>query len=55
MASHEVRPTTFGKLAVGDPSLIASLQAGRELRSDTLRRVRMFMSSAGKPSRHGAA
>lgn len=45
MAAHDIRPTAFGKLSVGDPSLIATLEEGRELRSDTLRRIRHFMAS----------
>lgn len=56
MASNEVRPTTFGKLAIGDPSLVATLQAGRELRRDTIRNIRHFMLT-GKPkkAREGVA
>lgn len=56
LAAHDVKPTTFGKLAAGDPSLLASLQNGRELRSDTLRRIRHFMMTGGaKPIQRGAA
>lgn len=43
LAASEMRPTTFGKRAAGDPALIATLKAGRELRSDLQKRIRRFM------------
>ena len=43
LAARDMAPTTFGAMAVGDPSLVASLKAGRELRRATLERIRMFM------------
>lgn len=49
MAAHGVHATTFGKMAIGDPSLVATLKGGRELRSDTLRKVRHFMLTNGAP------
>jgi hypothetical protein len=38
-------PTVFGSRAIGDPSLVNDLIAGRELRHRTLSRVEAFMSS----------
>lgn len=43
LAARGMRPTTFGTKAAGDPALISTLERGRELRSDLLGRVRMFM------------
>lgn len=55
MAAHEVKSTTFGKMALGDPSLIATLESGRELRRDTIRRIRHFMLTGAQSQREGAA
>lgn len=55
LAAHDVKATTFGKLALGDPSLIATLEAGRELRSDTIRRIRHFMLTGRSKESAGAA
>jgi len=44
LKSHGMAPTRFGILATGDPSLVADLEAGRDLRSRTLDRVRSFMA-----------
>jgi hypothetical protein len=57
MAAKGIRHTTFGKLAVGDPSLISNLREGRELRSKTIRRIRHFMmtGTAQRTSKAGAA
>ena len=43
LEARDIAPTTFGEMALGDPSLIATLSNGRELRRKTLERVRMFM------------
>ncbi|ATI56779.1 MAG: hypothetical protein NDI74_14855 [Sphingomonas sp.] len=45
LAEHRVRPTTFGRRAVGDANLIDDLRAGRELRRATEAKVRAFMAS----------
>lgn len=55
LATRDVKATTFGKQALGDPSLVATLQAGRELRSDTIRRIRRFMATGAAKSKEGAA
>lgn len=34
-----MKPTVFGKVAIGDANLVAQLKAGRELRSKTRNRV----------------
>jgi hypothetical protein len=43
LAARKMRPTTFGTNAANDPRLIWTLENGRELRSDLLQRIRMFM------------
>ena len=55
LAAHDVKATTFGKLALRDPSLIATLEAGRELRADTIRRIRHFMLTGRGKETAGAA
>lgn len=55
LAARDMRATTFGKLALSDPSLIATLEAGRELRSDTIRRIRRFMTTGDATTTAGAA
>lgn len=55
LAARDMKATTFGKLALADPSLIATLEAGRELRSDTLRRIRRFMMTGAAQTRETAA
>lgn len=39
-------PTTFGRLAVRDPLLVADLRGGRELRPRTQTRVTAFLDRA---------
>ena len=55
LASRDMKATTFGKQALSDPSLIATLEAGRELRSDTIRRIRRFMLTGASQAKEGAA
>lgn len=55
LTAHGVKATTFGKQALGDPSLIATLESGRELRSDTIRRIRHFMLTGRSKQTAGAA
>lgn len=55
LASRDMKATTFGKQALADPSLIATLEAGRELRSDTIRRIRRFMATGAAQARETAA
>jgi len=42
-AQHEVKETTFGRLAIGDANLIGNLRAGRSLTLRTASRVMQFM------------
>ncbi|WP_375380890.1 hypothetical protein [uncultured Sphingomonas sp.] len=39
-----MRPTTFGRLAIKDPRLVHDLRRGRELRPRTVARVEAFLS-----------
>ena len=55
LAARGMKATTFGKLSVADPSLIATLEAGRELRSDTIRRIRRFMMTGEAQRKGGGA
>lgn len=55
LQAHDVKPTRFGKAAVKDPSLIKSLQEGRELRSETIRAIRHYMLTGVQYQREGAA
>lgn len=48
-----MKPSRFGKDALGDPAFVATLRRGRELRRDTIAAVRRFMVT-GQP-RQGAA
>jgi hypothetical protein len=43
-AAHGIAETRFGKDALGDPSFVAELRAGRECRRGTLSRVKQFMA-----------
>ncbi len=38
-------PTTFGKVAMGDPNFVRNLRAGREPRFSTARRALEFIRS----------
>jgi hypothetical protein len=51
---HAIKPTAFGRLALGDGSLISNLKAGRSptLRSAT--KIDAFMSSYRSPTPHQA-
>lgn len=52
MAESGISKTALGKAAVKDPSLVDDLENGRELRWQTMRRVREFM--AGYPDQERA-
>ena len=43
-----MRPTTFGRLAIKDPRLVHDLRRGRELRPRTVARIEAFLS--GRPA-----
>lgn len=42
---HEMPPTTFGKLALKDPTFVFKLRNGRDCRGSTERDVRGFMEN----------
>lgn len=39
----ELTPTTFGKQAAGDPTLVFDMKEGRELRSKTAAKIEAYM------------
>ena len=45
LREHDMAPTTFGRLAVGDPRFVQDLQRGRELRRSTEASVIAFLNS----------
>ncbi len=51
MVAHSIKPTTFGKLAAGDPQFVFELRRGRELRRSLRERVRSFMITFKAPDR----
>jgi len=44
-AAHGLKPSTFGRLAIGDANLITNLKADRSLTLKTARRIIDFMAS----------
>lgn len=42
-----VSPSTFGRMSVGDPRLVADLKAGRRPRQRTQDRLTSFLDGAG--------
>ena len=46
LARTSVPPSTFGRMAVGDPRLVEDLRAGRRLRLKTQERVRYYLMQA---------
>lgn len=42
---HGLKPSTFGRLSIGDANLIANLKADRSLTLKTARRIVDFMAS----------
>jgi hypothetical protein len=43
LRQNAIAPTTFGRLAVGDPRLIHDMRRGRMFRASMIRRVENFM------------
>lgn len=43
-------PSTFGRLAIGDPRLVRDLKAGRSLRKRTQERLGDYLKQARKAS-----
>jgi hypothetical protein len=50
-----VSPSTFGRMSVGDPRLVADLKAGRRPRQRTQDRLTSFLDGAGIPHPNEAA
>ena len=50
LARTRVPPSTFGRLALGDPRLVDDLRAGRKLRRKTQERVRYYLTKAASHS-----
>lgn len=47
LAQTRTSPSTFGRLAVGDPRLVADLKSGRRPRRRTEERLRGYMNDVG--------
>jgi hypothetical protein len=48
LRDHDLPPTKFGRLAVGDPRLVLDIRMGREIRPEMESKLRQFMSSYGQ-------
>lgn len=46
LARTRVPPSTFGRMALGDPRFVDDLRAGRKLRRKTQERVRCYLTQA---------
>lgn len=56
IATHRLRPTTFGRLAVGDGNLVQNLKSSRSITLKTGRRIMEFMAEyPTRPSKTEAA
>lgn len=51
---YGIAPTTFGRMAVGDPRFVQDLQRGRELRRKTEDSVVAFLATLADVRRHDA-
>ena len=43
MKREDMKPTRFGREAVGDPRLISDIKNGRELRDSTIARIQAWL------------
>ena len=41
----DMKPTRFGREAVGDPRLISDMKNGRELRDETIARIQAWLDA----------
>ncbi len=46
LAQTRLPPSTFGRMALGDPRFVEDLRAGRKLRRKTQERVRCYLTRA---------
>lgn len=51
LKTHRMAPARFGREAVGDPSFVFRLQAGRTARAATEAKVRAFLAAHAEHSR----
>lgn len=51
LREHGMRPTMFGKLSLNDPALMGELRKGRDLRTETVDRIRKYMQTYKPPKR----
>lgn len=49
LAKHRLKPTRFGKLAVGSPSLVARMREGKTLRLITIERIEALLAGPPMP------
>ncbi|HEY8602823.1 hypothetical protein [Tsuneonella suprasediminis] len=45
LRTHDMPPTTFGRLAAHDPRFVLDLRMGREPRAETVKRTEHFMNT----------
>jgi hypothetical protein len=45
LRSADMKPTRFGREAVGDPRLISDMKNGRELRDATIARIQAWLDA----------
>lgn len=48
LARTEVPPSTFGRMALGDPRFVDDLRSGRQPRLNTRKRVYAYLSGLGR-------
>ena len=53
LAQTRTSPSTFGRVAVGDPRFVKDLREGRQLRSTTEARVKAFLARSVDPEYSG--
>lgn len=55
IADNDLKPTAFGRMAVGDGNLIQGLKAHRSITLKTGRKILSFMSAYTAPAKQNAA
>jgi len=50
LARTRTSPSTFGRLAVGDPRFVVDLRSGRKPRRQTRDRVKLYLTAQGEAS-----
>lgn len=54
LAQTRTSPSTFGRLAIGDPRLVGDLRSGRRPRQKTLEKVQAYMATASEKCPHAS-